>query len=78
MLAKHSSNVQLFSSGDYNSVLIQLPIIIVQGLADESEFVRDTALQAGGTIINRYADTAVEIFLPQLERGLFDDSWRIR
>ena len=32
----------------------------------------------GQTIVNRYADTAVELFLPQLERGLFDENWRIR
>ena len=49
-----------------------------QGLADESEFVRDTALQAGQTIVNRYAAKAVELFLPELEAGLFDENWRIR
>ncbi len=52
--------------------------VTVQGLADESEFVRETALQAGQTIVSKYADTAVELFLPQLEKGLFDDNWRIR
>ena len=25
-----------------------------------------------------YADTAIELFLPELESGLFDDNWRIR
>jgi hypothetical protein len=50
----------------------------LQGLADESEFVRETSLLAGQTVVNRYADTAVELFLPQLESGLFDDNWRIR
>ena len=53
-------------------------MLYLQGLADESEFVRETALQAGQTVVNRYADTAVELFLPQLEKGLFDDNWRIR
>lgn len=53
-------------------------LLNMQGLADESEFVRETALQAGQTVVNRYADTAVELFLPQLENGLFDDNWRIR
>ena len=49
-----------------------------KGLADESEYIRDTSLQAGQTVVNRYGDTAVELFLPELERGLFDGKWRIR
>ncbi|EDO39308.1 predicted protein [Nematostella vectensis] len=56
------------------------PIVpsILKGLADEVEFVRDTSLRAGQRIVNVYADTAIELFLPELERGLFDDNWRIR
>ena len=49
-----------------------------QGLADEAEFVRTTSLKAGQRIITAYADTAVGLFLPELEKGLFDDNWRIR
>ena len=60
----------------YGGLLLE--ISFPQGLADESEFIRETALQAGQTIVNRYADTAVELFLPQLESGVFDDNWRIR
>ena len=57
---------------------LSLSLSLSQGLADESEFIRDTSLQAGQTIVNRYADKAVELFLPQLEQGLFDENWRIR
>ena len=43
---------------------------ILMGLADQSEYVRETALLAGQTIIIRYASKSVELFLPQLEKGM--------
>ncbi|KAH9524200.1 translational activator of GCN4 [Bulinus truncatus] len=66
----------------FGSTFVQYvgPILpsILQALSDENEFVRDTALRAGKRIINQYAETAVELLLPELEKGLFDDNWRIR
>jgi HEAT repeat protein len=51
---------------------------ILGGLADESEYVREASMRAGKMIISNYASRAIELLLPELERGMLDPSWRIR
>jgi len=35
-------------------------------------------MRAGRMIVNNHATKAIDLLLPELERGLFDASWRIR
>ncbi|KAJ3234763.1 translational activator of GCN4 [Chytriomyces hyalinus] len=51
---------------------------ILRGLADETDTVRETAMKAGRGVVRNYATTAVDLLLPELELGLFDENWRIR
>ena len=54
-----------------------LPVVI-RGLADEREAVRDVALRAGSVIVQNYADKDAGEVLPPLEEALHDPEWRIR
>ncbi|CAD6979741.1 unnamed protein product, partial [Tilletia controversa] len=51
---------------------------ILGGIADDSESVRDASMRAGRMIIANYSIKAVDLLLPELQKGLFDSSWRIR
>ncbi|KAF2735399.1 ARM repeat-containing protein [Polyplosphaeria fusca] len=51
---------------------------ILGGLADEVESIRETALRAGRLLVKNFATKAIDLLLPELERGLADDSHRIR
>ncbi|KAJ3294416.1 translational activator of GCN4 [Borealophlyctis nickersoniae] len=51
---------------------------ILRGLADESEPVRHASMRSGQMIVRNYASSAVDLLLPELESGLFDENWRIR
>lgn len=51
---------------------------VLSGLADETQGVRETSLKAGRLIVKNYATKAVDLLLPELERGLSDFSYRIR
>ncbi len=50
----------------------------MDGLADESEGVRQAALAAGRTLVDLYALSALELLLPAVERGCAHENWRIR
>ena len=51
---------------------------ILSGLADDIESIRDTALRAGRLLVKNFATRSIDLLLPELERGLADDSYRIR
>ncbi|KAF2763941.1 ARM repeat-containing protein [Teratosphaeria nubilosa] len=51
---------------------------ILGGLADDVESIRETALRAGRLLVKNFAARSVDLLLPELERGLADDSYRIR
>jgi len=51
---------------------------ILSGLADAEEFVRDAAMKAGRMVVNNYSNKAIDLLLPELERGMVDSGWRIR
>lgn len=59
----------------YISQIIQ-PILA--GLAESDENIRDTALKAGKLVVKNYATKAIDLLLPELERGMFDENERIR
>ncbi|KAH8878167.1 eIF-2-alpha kinase activator GCN1 [Schistosoma japonicum] len=56
------------------------PIIptILKSLSDETEFLRETALRAAQRIVHMFAETSLELLLPELEQGMTDSNWRIR
>ncbi|KAI9591473.1 armadillo-type protein [Syncephalis fuscata] len=92
MIANTSSSKAYVREG-FVSLLIYLPVTfgtrfqpylgqiippILARLADESDYVREASLKAGQIIVDHFSSTAVELLLPELERGLFEENWRIR
>ncbi|KKK21120.1 translational activator GCN1 [Aspergillus rambellii] len=51
---------------------------ILSGLADDVESIRETSLRAGRLLVKNFSSKAIDLLLPELERGLADDSYRIR
>ena len=64
-----------------NSFVVYLSKIIpsiLAGLADEVESIRETSLRAGRLLVKNFATKAIDLLLPELDRGLADDNHRIR
>ncbi|KAL9028966.1 MAG: hypothetical protein Q9196_002741 [Gyalolechia fulgens] len=64
-----------------NSFAVYLSRIIppiLAGLADEIESIRETSLRAGRLLVKNFATKAIDLLLPELDRGLGDDNYRIR
>ncbi|GAA5855038.1 hypothetical protein JCM8547_002355 [Rhodosporidiobolus lusitaniae] len=51
---------------------------VLSGLADDSDFVREASMRAGRMIIASHSTKAIDLLLPELEQGVFDEAWRIR
>lgn len=51
---------------------------LLSGLADADEEIRSMALQGGTYIVSAFSSHAVELFLPELEKGMNDVDHRIR
>ena len=51
---------------------------ILAGLADDVESIRETSLRAGRLLVKNFATKAIDLLLPELDRGLADDNYRIR
>lgn len=62
----------------FSSYLGRIVPPILAGLADDVESIRETALRAGRLLVKNFAIRAIDLLLPELERGLADDSYRIR
>ncbi|KAK6361403.1 translational activator of GCN4 [Orbilia blumenaviensis] len=62
----------------FSNYLTKIIPPILSGLADDVDSIRDTALRAGRLLVKNFAARAVDLLLPELERGLADDAYRIR
>lgn len=51
---------------------------ILNGLADINDSVREMSMRAGRMIIGSFPKDAVDLLLPELEQGMFDETPRIR
>eukprot|EP00958_Prasinococcus_capsulatus_P016011 scaffold1761_cov357-Prasinococcus_capsulatus_cf.AAC.17 len=66
------------AGSQFESYLGQSLPIIIDGLADDTENVRDAALKAGRVYVDTYATTHMSFLLPEIEKGIYNDNDRIR
>ncbi|KGQ00757.1 hypothetical protein PAAG_12568 [Paracoccidioides lutzii Pb01] len=62
----------------FSSYLSKIIPPILAGLADDIEAIRETSLRAGRLLVKNFATKSIDLLLPELERGLADDNYRIR
>lgn len=89
----NTSNPRTYVREGHISLLIFLPVTfgdrfspylgriiqpVLNGLADDSDYVREASMRAGRMIVANHSTKAIDLLLPELEIGLFDESWRIR
>jgi len=51
---------------------------LLRGLSDADDGVRSTAMRSAVGIIKHFSETSIALLLPELEKGLLNESWRIR
>ncbi|ORY90168.1 ARM repeat-containing protein [Leucosporidium creatinivorum] len=93
VILSNTSNPRTYVREGHISLLIFLPVTfgdrfspylgriiqpVLNGLADESDYVREASMRAGRMIVSNHSSKAVDLLLPELEQGLFDEAWRIR
>lgn len=68
-----------FALGErYEDRLAMALASILRGLSDDSDNVREAALDAGRKTVTTYAKTSLETLLPELLSAMRDKLWRIR
>ncbi|KAJ2762912.1 translational activator of GCN4, partial [Coemansia nantahalensis] len=63
---------------EFQQFLAQVLPLVLAGLADESELVRNAAQRAGRILVATFARSSPEALLPDLLASMQHESWRIR
>jgi hypothetical protein len=65
-------------SSRFEPLLEAILPVVIKGLSDEQDMVRESALAGGQAIVKCFGDEKVDVLIPVLRQGLFDKNWRIR